>query len=137
MLEGELAALFEAANDFVAIGQFFDLIATNRMRLDRQNLAIDPEATNIIFGAKMECSEQSISILDAKPAQLRQGVSSFHLADGCCGRGNELDRLVTKHAAKAKSDHEGYQFIRDAPATEILKKTNSETKHNELPHIGL
>ena len=122
MLPGELSTFLEVANDFVAIGQVTDLITTSRMCLDRKNLAIDPETANAIVGTELKSRQQGIGILPAKPTQLPQGVLSFHLADGGRGRGDELDRLVTKHAAEAEADHEGYQFIRVIPATQIPKK---------------
>ena len=81
------------------------------MRLDRENLAVDPKAADVVVGAKLKGSEQCVGILQAQTAQFLQSISPLHLANGG-GRGrDELDGLVPKHAAEAKPNHGLPQFI--------------------------
>jgi hypothetical protein len=56
--------------------------------------------------------QQCVGVLQAQSAQFLQCVGPLHLADwgGCCRR-NELDRLVTEHAAESMPNHGLPQFI--------------------------
>lgn len=81
------------------------------MRLDGKNLAVHPEAADAIDGTILKTGEQSIGILHAQTAQLLQRVRPLHPTDGRGRRGDEFDRLVTKHAAEAKPNHAHSQFI--------------------------
>jgi hypothetical protein len=105
------SALFELENNFIAFGKIINLISTNRMRLDRENLAVDAETADAIFGAELESSEQCVGVRHAKSAQFLQGIGPLHFADGGGGRGRKFDWLVTEGAAQAKSNHDCRQFI--------------------------
>ena len=111
MLLHELAALFEAVNDLVAIGQIAHGVSAGWMRLDRKNLAVHPEAANAVVGTKLKSGEQGVGICQTETAEFCQGVGSLHLADGCRRRRNELDGLVPKQTAEAEADHGLPQFM--------------------------
>ncbi len=81
------------------------------MRLDRENLAVHPEAADAVVGTKLECRKQGIGVLKAETAQFCQGVWALHLADGSGRRRNEFDGLVPKHAAEPQSNHDFPQLI--------------------------
>jgi len=56
-------AFFECIYNFRRLGQVLYLICKLRMRFERQNLAVDPKATNTVKPAKFEGLEQRLRVV--------------------------------------------------------------------------
>ena len=63
-----LFALFEAANDLVAIGQIAYGISTRWVRLDRENLAVHSTAASAVVGAELRRGMKGVGIFPAETA---------------------------------------------------------------------
>ena len=111
MLLDKRPAVLEPTNDLISFGQMIDFVSAGGMRLDGKDLAVHPKAADAIFRTILKSRKQSVGILQAETAQLRQCVWPFHLTNGGSGRRDELDGLISKHATKAKSNHGLPQFI--------------------------
>jgi hypothetical protein len=99
----ELSAFLEPTDDLAVFGQIANGISEIRIRFDRKDLAVDPKASDLVFGAESEGGKQCIGVRQAEAAQFRYGIRSSQLADGCGRRRDELDRLISKRATEAEA----------------------------------
>ena len=111
MLGRKLSALFESPNNLLTVREFFDIVSHIRMRLHRQNLAVDPKTTNVVSRAVLKRCQQSIRVLKTQATQFRQCIRTTHSTDGRNGRVGKLDWLLLKHAAKTEANHGLPQFM--------------------------
>ncbi len=93
------------AHDFPGFRKISAGVAARWMGFDRKNLTVDAKAADAVGGAELQRGQQRLGVGGAEPGQLRQGVGPCHPGDGGRRRGDELDRLLTKHAAKAEANH--------------------------------
>jgi len=66
---GKCAALLETRNDVLAAGKLGHIVARRRMRLHRQDLAVDAECTDAVARAKLQRGEQRVGITQAQLCQ--------------------------------------------------------------------
>ena len=86
-------------------GRLVHRVSLLRMGLEREDLALDPEAADPLPGAELERGPESVGVGQADPAQPRQGLGPRQPGHGRGGRGGELDRLVAEDAAESEPDH--------------------------------
>src|SRR4051794_28075908 len=84
-------ALPELAGDLVIVRKLLDLVAVLRMRLEGQNLAVDPKATDLVLGTETKGGQKRLGVRQAKPSQFREAVRPIHPPNSRGGRVLELD----------------------------------------------
>ena len=101
------AAALKPHHDVLRLGQFLDAVARLRVRLDRQNLALNAKSADAVRRAEFQRRQQGVGVMPAKFRQPDELVASGEPCERGCGGGAKLDGRLTELAAQAEADSSG------------------------------
>jgi len=98
------AAVLKPHHDVVRLGQFLDALARLRVRLERQNLALNAKSADAVRRTELQRRQQGVGVVPAEFRQPDELVASGQPRARGCGGGAKLDGRLAELAAQAEAD---------------------------------
>ena len=98
------AAAPKPHHDVIRLRKLFDAVARLRVRLDRENLALNAKSADAVRRTELQRSQQGVGVVPAEFRQPGQLVASGQPRERSCRSSAKLDRRLAKLAAQAEAD---------------------------------